>query len=309
MQWRRRVLAALGLALALTLVLQCASRYWTVDISGCSQIPESALMAALNEYGYRPGMPMAHADLNAWCRRLQIDFPQAQWIGLSAHGVALQLEVVEKNIPPALTNPTGDIVAMMDGTVQTLTVLRGTAAVKIGDEVKAGDVLIRGVLQWKEGDAIFEAPTYAQGAVVATIYREVYVEAPTTVDTAQATGESRTAEFITFGSYRRKLRGSDPYDTQIETRAWHPIGGAYTLFPMGILEVTYHEQRFVPETVDRAALEEALGARAEAQLLQKLPNDAQVTDKQSACAELPELGVLGLLLWAKAELNIGGRAG
>ncbi|MCL2434126.1 MAG: sporulation protein YqfD [Clostridia bacterium] len=303
-----------GLLLGLIAVMLFATRLWAVDIHGCAQIPPSAIEAQLREYGYRPGMPRGQADMRLWQRQLMLDFPLLQWVGLTTKGVMLNVKAIENPPPPGMEpSQPGDIVALMDGVVRQITVKRGVAAVAVGDSVRAGQVLIRGVIQWgsADGENFGEAPTAAQGTVLGTIYREGYAEASALVPSATHTGRTATAEYMVIGGWRRMLSGEAPFTLAETETDWRPFGGAFTLFPAGIEKTVYKEYEFIKQPADLQVLEAALAARAETELLPYIPQTARVIDKKHICDIIeatedsdPKLAVV---LWIEAECELGGR--
>ena len=154
-----------------------------------------------------------------------------------------------------------------------------------------------------------------------TIYREGYAEAPALVTTATPTGRTMAAEYMRIGGWRRLISGEEPGELRVESgewrvddvaSSWRPFGGGYALFPAGIEKTVYEEYQYVDQPADLQALEAALAARAEAELLPYIPQTARVIDKKHICdiiegtdATVPRLAVV---LWIEAECELAGRA-
>ena len=73
-------------------------------------------------------------------------FTDLSWVEMEAKGNKLYIHIVEKDLPPQgeVNMPVGNILAAKDGIVEEVLVTKGTAAVKPGDTVIAGQVLIYG---------------------------------------------------------------------------------------------------------------------------------------------------------------------
>ncbi len=145
----RRAAARWGL-LAGTLVCLLAlfllsGRIWSVQVEGLERVDAAAFNAALAEAGISVGAPRDF-DADGVQRTLTSAFEEISLVTLSRRGTAVRVVVAEREQQAVLRNEAGDLLAAADGVVSGVVVYSGTAAVKPGDRVEAGQVLIEGRL-------------------------------------------------------------------------------------------------------------------------------------------------------------------
>ena len=86
-------------------------------------------------------------------RQILTQNPRLSFVSVKKQGNILVVDtVLSSSEPSILGKNTGDLVAEFDGVVEDITVLRGTALVTTGQQVKAGDKLVGAYLLGKEGE-------------------------------------------------------------------------------------------------------------------------------------------------------------
>nr|MDD6336652.1 sporulation protein YqfD [bacterium] len=302
----RRYALWVPLAVGALLVGLYATRIWRVEITGCYQIPQVAIEDMIKSYGFRLGMEKGGIDVREWQRRLMMEFPILQWVGLHTDGVKLVVQVKENDPPIGMARKQeGDIVAVMDGIVEEITVLRGVAMVKPGDRVVAGQVLIRGVITWPENG---EKPVAAEGSVKGRIFREAVVSAPIVAEREVETGQRAVRRVLKIGSLAFPIDGQNPFDRYTETTHFKPLGGAYSVFPIGVETTEYRQTATTTEQVDRESMEKQLVYQAERQAMAALPERADFTDRRHVCDVVGEETMV-VSLWVEAVCELAGRPG
>ena len=163
----RRTGLIVGLLLATAALVLGLSMVWRVQIDG-DMPADAAIRAILRDAGTMPGVFRRDIDLNALESLLLQRLPEATWAGASLRGVTLHVDVRRSIAPPARyrRDQAGDILSCYEGMVVSCTVFEGTAAVRPGQMVKPGDVLIRGEITLRDGQ---KQAVQAQGEVMARI--------------------------------------------------------------------------------------------------------------------------------------------
>ncbi len=151
-----------------------------------------------------------------------------------------------------------DVVATCDGKVTSVLCEQGTAVCKVGDYVKAGDVLIQGLRTFSDGTT---ESVYAMGRVTleqsCTAFAEFSGVATETVET----GKTFTADYVMlFGKSYGKMPPFETFRTERETVSLSPLN-------LKIDRVTYYETQQVTKTV---TLEECLDSLKQIALQQVL---------------------------------------
>jgi similar to stage IV sporulation protein len=144
---------------------------WDVRISGNEEIPDALIMERLSESGFSVGSFWSGASLSDVEYDMLDKCDDIAWININRIGTVAFVKVIERADKPSLEEMTvgyGNIVADRDCVIEEITVSVGTPAVKIGDTVKKGDVLIMGVENNELGRLV-----RADGTVVGRAYDTV----------------------------------------------------------------------------------------------------------------------------------------
>lgn len=142
----KRPVLVFGLLFILMLCLFLPSRVLFVEVSGNSRIPEKYIVETAKNCGLDFFTSRREVRSEKIKNALLSAIPQLQWVGVNTKGCVAYITVREREeqstdevLPMA-----NSIVAGRDGIVQEITVLSGTPLCKIGQGVKAGDVLVSG---------------------------------------------------------------------------------------------------------------------------------------------------------------------
>ncbi len=165
---RRGIL--IGSVLFLLIVTQCTGRIWKINVSGGFLHTREQLLSVMSEeLGIYGGMPKGMADCFEIEKRLRLDYNEIGWISVEKRGCCLYVMLNESTMPQQVEEPKQPchIVASQDGIVRKMEVLCGVPLVKVGDEVKKGDILISGVVPviGDYEELIRNQPVAAKGAV------------------------------------------------------------------------------------------------------------------------------------------------
>lgn len=164
---RRKWGMLFALALTITIFLFTHNRIWDVRVDGCSGENEGKIIKELEECGFSIGARWSHRDLS----EVEVDFLKstdiASWVNINRRGTVAYVTVIEKASHPKPDVKSGyaNVVASHDAVIEEITVMRGVAAVKAGDVVKKGDLLISGIVTNEIGTEF----CYAEGVVIGRI--------------------------------------------------------------------------------------------------------------------------------------------
>ena len=185
------LIASLILILTRTLV-------WDVRISGNFSLPESAVEETLSESGLAVGTPWRRVDVGTIEATLLSTHPEIAWISVNRRGTVAYIELIEsenvgysEDIAPLYSN----IVADRDGVIEEITVKSGEAVVKVGDVVRAGDVLISGIIQNEGGVRFCRAQGEVRAHSVTDITAEVYRNVTERIETGRHLHQARVIIF------------------------------------------------------------------------------------------------------------------
>ena len=168
--------------------------------------------------------------------------------------------------------------AACDGVIVSVNAQSGVAAVKSGDTVRKGDVLIRGEERVSAEEVRGVA---ARGEVIARTWAEAEAEVSTVRLERVYTGRDSTKSVLRLLSWQFPLSPAEPFpvcETAVEQL---PVGGLY--LPLMIERTTYteYELRAVERDAEavKAELSEHLFALLEANIAAQGVNSLQIVDK------------------------------
>lgn len=265
---------ALGAALVLAAFLRLSGYIWQIEVRCPEGGESSAVYAALEEAGVFPGESFPEEDPLA--RELESLCPGYAHISVRREGVVLKVEAYRETEAPEIFDEKAarDIVARCDAVVEEVTVLTGTAAVKPGDVVKKGQVLILG--EERETDESTRG-VRALGEATGMVWAWAEAQADCVQLRQTLTGNERTRAVLRLMGWEWPLKEAEDFDAQESETERIAVGGVFV--PLEIvrqrLRETKTEKQEIPFREQAAALE----AKTMAEAMGKLPQNAQIIDK------------------------------
>ena len=200
---KRRWWFLLGMTVFAGMIYILSLFVWHIDIDGNRKYTDALILQALAQMDVKTGCRKSEIDLPEIEEELRIMYNEITWVSASITGTKLQIELREgdlkisgssgggqtgnvKRVENRENNPKtqngesetdlpANLVADEDAIITNLVVRRGTVAVRYGDEVKKGDVLIEGKVYIYNEDETLKKVDYltAEGDVFGK-YQELY---------------------------------------------------------------------------------------------------------------------------------------
>lgn len=171
---QRVSLFALALVVALNLIAPTV--IWDVRVSGCERLSASFVEEALATVGVAVGTPWRSFNTGQAETALLAAYPDVGWVSINRLGSIAYVSVREADRPPLVLPDVGysNVVAAADCIIEDINVTSGYPAVKVGEVVKRGDVLISGIPPaGSEGKAC-----HASGSVLGAVDDLISIEIP-----------------------------------------------------------------------------------------------------------------------------------
>ena len=162
---RRPVLIG-GVILMLMLTFYLPSRILFVKVSGNHQVYEKEIMEAASDCGIYFGAARHEIRSEKVKNQLISKIPALKWVGVNTRGCVAEISVRERALSEtnASQPPVSSVIASRDGVIREMTVINGSPVCRVGQAVKAGDLLVSGYSDC--GRCIYgtraEAEIYAQ---------------------------------------------------------------------------------------------------------------------------------------------------
>lgn len=275
---------AFGAILFCLVIYILSSFIWVIEITGNNNLDKDVITNELTNIGIKPGVLRRDLDRDIIRNNLLISISDLAWVGVDIDGTKLKLEIVEKVQPPDFVETTkANLVADKDGLVSRIIVIRGEAAVKEGDTVSKGDVLIHGYLmggtQW---DRKIIDYTRAEGIVEVRRWADFKSKIPLDYDNIRYTGNFKEILWIrVFDNYYTLSSTIKPFSMfREEVEFKRVIQWRNIELPVELIKVIYYEVEGERATLSREEGE----YRATKEVMEKMkisiPEDTQVLNQQ-----------------------------
>lgn len=162
----RRKSLITGFAVMTLVLIFLSGHVWVIEVNGNENITDSEVIEAFENSGLTVGSRISSLRLPQIESAAMLKLGNASWAGVNIKGCTAYINVRElKKIPEIETHSgTSNIVASKDGQISVLEVYRGSSAVKVGQPVLKGELLISGISESRLQTNLF---TDAHGYAVA----------------------------------------------------------------------------------------------------------------------------------------------
>jgi similar to stage IV sporulation protein len=171
---------------------------WSVQVEGV-KLPqdEHMIRTTLEDLGVEPWTFKRRAAESTTIRREIADrLPNVTWVGFEYRGTVANVKVVEKTLPdlPEPTSPR-HLVASKKAVIHDIFVEEGQPLVKPNELVRAGDVLVSGIIGSENAPQIVSA----DGQVFGEVWYETNLTLPLDVERTVLTGERKDRYYLQVG--------------------------------------------------------------------------------------------------------------
>lgn len=275
----KRPVLWIGCLVAIAALALASTRIWVIRIEGNSRVAVATLQRALAQSGLHVGAARPKDTFDTLADTVAAYDERIAWIGLKLNGVCLTVSVSEAEYDMLAIDPKlpCNVVAVKDGVLTQILTLEGATDFKVGDYVRAGDLLISGTVILPDVEEPMRV--HARGVVKANVYYFSEFAQPLIGTERMATGAT--------AAYRRvEICGMTLSESEAPFADYEIEDLRQTLLRVPFLPITVWEGRYcemaelpteltVPEAVELALV----GAENGAML--RVPSDAAITQKTS----------------------------
>ena len=203
---KRKIGIVIGFFSFIILLYVLSNFIWSIKIDTKMYIPPYEIRQQLKELGVFEGINKNSVNVYDIEDKLQSLNPDIMWANIRVEGSTLKVVIEEKISPPLDGEDETNlgVVAKMDGEIKRIYTTSGTAAVKPGDIVKAGDTL---VLPY-EGQGEYQYEVAAKGSVLANTFYEKVIELKVQGEEEYRTGNADSEVYISIGDKKIYLKKS-----------------------------------------------------------------------------------------------------
>ncbi len=283
MHIRKRPGIPIGLTLMFVFLCAATRFIWKVDIRGADAY-QAELSSFLQQSGYTAGIPRNRIDAKALESILTQRYPEIAWFQAYVSGMTLVVEVTHGTLPPQEeTHEAGSVYAAQNGIIHSIRVYAGTPAVKAGDVVQKGDLLIRGEERSYDGTL---RQVHADGVVLARCWQSFSVRLPMYELHSIETGAETAVTALCTPWFSVPLSGDEPaYLTSNRIITQVPVGGVFfpvyrqtTLYREVSLEKLPRDEQTVRSEAEQAALKKLKMALFDHDIIDKWVDYCMIED-------------------------------
>lgn len=235
-------------ALVFAAVLWASTYFvWDISVEGNDRLSDYEIIESFSPFGLKYGTFIPTLDLDRLCHEYLIASEELAWVSVNMEGTKACIVVKERTNPAGTwqTETPSNVIAAEDGQIVTFAVWSGQSRVHLGQVVRKGDVLISGVRDKTENEAVADTQTVrSYGTVKAQVFREYTVEVPLTGTQKVYTGEQKTEKQYKFFTKAVKTFGNsgnnDEFYDKIEASERVVLFGVVKL-PIFVDTVVYRE--------------------------------------------------------------------
>ena len=158
-RYRKRKILFASIFLCVAILFTLSRFIWKININGNDSVTDDSLMQFLEEKNSSYGTHISDIDCEKLEEEIRSCFTSIIWTSVKREGTTLTIDVQENlsasagqdtvQLPEEFQNQKQkgfDLLALHDGTIESIYVRKGTPCVQKGDKVKKGAVLVSGAL-------------------------------------------------------------------------------------------------------------------------------------------------------------------
>lgn len=279
-KYKKRKIFMVFLIIVVCLIAISSNFVWNVDIREENEQEIENISQDIQNAGLKIGSLKSKIDTKEIINKIRLQRKDIAWIGIELKGTNAIVKVVKADEKPDIIdeNEYCSIVSDKTGIITKINAQTGTSAVKVGDTIKEGDVLING---WMEGKFTGIRYVHAKGEIEAKVWYTKNKKILYNTTETQETGKIENKYSIKFNNFKinlyKRLSKFKIYDT-IETENKFKLFSDFYL-PISLVKTTHNELQEVQKTY---TLEEAknIGIEdLEKQLDEEIENKDKIVNK------------------------------
>lgn len=208
---RKRKVFFAGIVLSMILIYTMTFFIWKIDFNGNHSITDEVLLEYLESQNIYHGMYKRRVDCEQMAKDIRQAFDEIIWVSVSTDGTCLFVDVKENTDTFQANNlaeeTASDLVADKAGKIVYMITRNGVPQVKVGDEVKQGDILVSGTVEVMSDSGEAAGYHYVEADADILIERtETYQEAISIQHQSKSyTEQKKYLYYIGIGNYRFEL--------------------------------------------------------------------------------------------------------
>ena len=252
---------------------------WHIEVTGTASLPAEEVQSFLAQNGFHEGVHWRAAEVNYYESLLMASFDECAWVHINRDGTNALVEIGESVAkPPMHTNTApANLKAAKSGTVVQVTVLSGWQAVREGEGVVKGDLLVSGVYESEAAEENLFA--HADGEVLADVEEPFSLTVSRTQQAQVPQPAQEYRSLLFFGLKLPLYFGTPTTNDATVTEDYRYVTLNGQRLPIGTEIMTVTPYTVEERTLSDSELEALAAATAEAEIAAQY-RDAEVLSRQ-----------------------------
>lgn len=187
-RYRKRKALAIGLVVFFVILWSLTKFVWIIDITGNDKISDTLILEYAKKCGLKTGVPTSYVDSKKVQTFLMTNMEELSFVSVNKNGTAVYIDVREREQRREHFDKYSfsNIIADQSGVIESVLVQSGTAAVKKGDIVYKGQLLVSGATDNKYLGIKY---SNSDAEIMARVWHEKTVDLPYYIEEKVPTGK------------------------------------------------------------------------------------------------------------------------
>ncbi len=240
-KYRHRFGIPLGILISIALLFYYSNIITMIEIQGNTTIPESVILAQLEQNGIRTGAWIADLDTASCETDLRVNIPGISWAGIRNSGNHMIVQITEERPVPDLLHERlpCHIIARYDAQITNVRIYSGQLMHLLRDGVAKGEILVSGIIHAEDGKIYYR---HALGNITGIYTQSITLTEPFQISQTDLTGKTIYQKWLQIFNLKIPLRLSKPDYAEFRTNEYYtPFCFLNHVLPCGILHKTTQE--------------------------------------------------------------------
>lgn len=296
----KRIGILVGIAIFLLTTVLSPFFVFNIKIYGNKRVESGDILSILNTNGINCGSMLFNANFEQIEKKLLDNLDELSLCSVVKKGSVVIVNVKEKLfLNEAIDTSQKDIVATQNMTIRSLSVVQGTALKKIGDSVKAGEVIVAGYFLDTNGQRVECKANASIGATVWFSKTQTYQKIkPETVRTGKKIVNSKMTLFGANFFIKNEKNTFESFDT---VESVNPVF-KNNILPFYLLTTIYYETttNYVEQNFERD--KQTVLQNLEREVLSEISNDLSIAKTFNTINETQEAFVV--TFYAQVDVDL-----
>lgn len=261
---------------------------WNITVTGNNRVTDARIVDYLAKNGFETGARWSDTDKENLECSVMAEFDDISWISINKMGSLALVEINETVKKPSVIDSSKitNVTASKDGVIMHITALGGWPAVKAGDAVTAGDLLISGINESEVDEKNHFA--HAHGTVLAKVNSEIELNISREQKEKIYTYSKEYKSFYFFGLEIPLYLKKDGGEAEISREKSYFLLNSFRL-PIGIITEYDNYYEIESKTLSDSELEELAKSELEKRKAEELSDseilseDVKLDTGESGC--------------------------